>query len=209
MRVMILSAGKRMDRAAVQEIRSILDGARADIELVVVSLRPPSGELPVARHLVTGPHLRVGTTTTVMPTAPVAEVAAEPATPHDPSFAVDDDDEPSEAEESVTEQRPKPVPLPWGPARVKAAVRWRVRRLRRHPMARRARKLLVPSGAWSFALTCLRQPSVLDLARSCDVIVAVDTPSHQAAWAIARRVPGPQVTAGIVAARRLLTEGRS
>lgn len=207
MRIMILSAGKRMDRAAVQEIRSILDGARSDVELVVVSLRPPMGQLPVARHLVTGPHLRVGTGTTMVPTAPVVDDVPESGTPHDPSFAVDDE-EPAEAEESVTEQRPKPVPLPWGPARIKAAVRWRVRRLRRHPIARRIRRRLVPSGAWSFALTCLRQPSVSDLARTCDIIVAIDTPSHQAAWAIARKVPGPQVTAGIVAARRLLVEGR-
>jgi hypothetical protein len=205
---MILSAGKRMDRAAVQEIRSILDGAQPDIELVVVSLRPPIGELPVARHLVTGPHLRVGATTAMVPTTRVTEEVPQASTPHDPSFAVDDD-EPAEAEESVTEQRPKPVPLVWGPARVKAAVGWRVRRLRRHPVARRVRKLVVPSGALSFALTCLRQPSVIDLARTCDIIVAVDTPSHQAAWAIARKVPGPQVTAGIVAARRLLTESEA
>ena len=71
------------------------------------------------------------------------------------------------------------------------------------------RRAAVPSSSLAFALNSARQRDVLDAAAAADLVIAIDTPSQQAAWMIARRVKGPAVTAGVVAAGRLLVDQQS
>lgn len=219
MRILLLSGGGRLTPEAIIEVGSALGEAGVDVELAVASWHPPARPLPVAQHLVVGPHASWGRGTTKVTTAPPRPVA-----PPAPGTVVDDPGVPDAAPpETIPGAElpaadagsviglPRPTPSfaapRLGPARVRAAVGWRWRRLRRHPLLRRARRAILPSSSLAFALNSTRQPAVLEAAGAADLLIALDTPAQQAAWAIARRVPGPAVVAGVVAARRLLVDG--
>lgn len=230
MKIMLLSGGRRLTPDTIKEVASVLGSAGVDVEFSVASWLPPTRPLPVSQHLVIGPHVSMGRGTTMVATAPSRPIAqpspqtlvVDPGVPEPaPQEIVAGDDAPdvssmadqaaASSEERVADERPNAGPmskrLTWGPARVRAAVRWRWRRVRRHPVVRRARRALVPSSAIAFAINSRHQLSLLEAARDADLVVALDSPAYPAAWVIAQRVRGPAVVAGAVAARRLLVQG--
>lgn len=119
------------------------------------------------------------------------------------------------------------------PRRVRQAVRWRSRRLRRRTVRLASRQLrrargrrnelrYLPSTAVSsalrlrsdgiageFALATVRSAAVADLVRTSDVVVPVDQRSLKTAWLLARRHRGPAVIATTAAAARAIALRRA
>ena len=106
---------------------------------------------------------------------------------------------------------PPPAPLTARavPGRLAHGVGWRVRRARaavgRHPVARRVsgsakvravRRLAPDRTSATFTATTLLAREVNDAVATADLVVALDRNTHQAAWFLARRHPGPDVVVG-------------
>lgn len=102
------------------------------------------------------------------------------------------------------------------PARVKAALRWRARRLvrtarRSHPLRR------VPAGVRraiggipnEFALTLAGWQGAPVVVGNADLVLSLDSRSQKAAWVLARRVHGPAVVVSYPAAKRVLQQRRA
>jgi hypothetical protein len=107
------------------------------------------------------------------------------------------------------------------PRRVRKAIAWRVRRLKKatrthtpsavagvraHPLFRKARNRLTPGVSLGFAASCLRSGKVHAMASDTDLVVALDAASHRGAWTLAQRVQGPHVVIGIPAAQHILEQ---
>lgn len=213
MKIVLLSTGRGLRPEFIQELRANL-GLHDSDKVFLVAWQRSGVPLPVSRHLVIGPHLRVGGRATdqrvqlhALTPAPLEEAPAmsgpEPDTAG--SDAVLSDADP------LKEQLPV-----LHPRRVVQAVAWRARRLkkatsglaaiRRHPKFRRVRGRLSPDISLSFACNCLQARKVHDMMRDADLVVALDTASHRGAWTLAQKVSGPDVVIGLAAAKRLLEQ---
>ena len=107
------------------------------------------------------------------------------------------------------------------PRRMRKAVLWRVRRIKKaargkpasglaavrtHPQFRRVRNRLTPGVSLRFAASCLRAEKVHDMMRDSDLVVALDATSQLGAWTLAQKIPGPHVVIGLPAAKRIIDQ---
>ncbi|NYG07636.1 hypothetical protein BJ986_002123 [Phycicoccus badiiscoriae] len=141
------------------------------------------------------------------PETAFADEAAEPAEPSTPP-----------ARASKFTRAGVTHALRWRSNRVRRAVRSRTNRLsttlKGQPVVgrvvgsakvRRVRKAAARGTLASrYAAACLASRHVDDVLRVADVVVALDTPTHRAAWLLARRHPAPDVVVGLAAASRCL-----
>lgn len=221
MNVVLLTTGRGNRATMIHEARAEL-GLDVTDELRIVSWNPPPRPLPVSEHFVLGPVPRLFR-------APARATETVPYVPR--AAGVDHDPDLGDLEaEALGEQLPESMTLAsvpttatlplTDPARIKAALLWRVNRVkllkrkarhavnrvRRHPTFRRVRGLVLPGVSTGFALACLRAKPVHAMVARADVVVALDAGSHRGAWALARRVAGPHVVVGLAAAKRLVAE---
>lgn len=241
MKIIFLSTGRGLRPEFINGLREKLGLHESDV-VGLVSWQRPRFPLPVDRHLVLGPHLRVtGTLATVHRVQrrpePIATAAEELGA--DELGADELGTEELGAEELGAESPgdntslPKAAPatpqLPTlHPRRMKQAVAWRIRRLKRaerirrlerakrtqassrltgirtHPLFRKVRNRLSPGVSLGFAASCLRASMVHDLIRDADLVVALDAASQRGAWTLAQRVSGPEVVIGIPAAKYVI-----
>jgi hypothetical protein len=210
--IVFLSTGRGLHPAFVHDLRTDLGLDDSDT-VCLVSWQRPRAPLPVNRHLVVGPHLRIaGTLATVQRVQRRPDLLAHNAR-KSPSAKPND---PSRDPAASPSTRLTHLPV-YHPRRVRQAITWRLRRLRRlaktserlieirtHPRYRRARNLMTPGVSLAFATSCLRARKVHEMTRDASIVIALDTASHRGAWTLARRVAGPDVVVGIPAAKRLL-----
>ena len=230
MKIIFLSTGRGLRPEFISGLRERLGLHESDV-VGLVSWQRPRFPLPVDRHLVLGPHLRVaGTLATVQrvqrqrePIATaVEELGAEELGAESPGDNT-----------SLPKAAPATPRLPaLHPRRMKQAVAWRVRRLKRaerirrlerakrtqepsrltgirtHPLFRKVRNRLSPGVSLSFAASCLRAGMVHDLIRDADLVVALDAASQRGAWTLAQRVSDPEVVIGIPAAKYVIDQRR-
>jgi hypothetical protein len=229
-KIVLLSTGRGLRPEFIDDLAVKLGLHDSDV-VALVSWHPARAPMPVSRHLVLGPHLRVaGALATVQKVqrqpGPAAgnseELSADTA---GPTGAVTPTRADSPADDADTGAQDAPSLLPMlHPRRMRKAVAWRARRLRKavgartstglsgvrtHPQFRRIRNRLSPGVSLSFAASCLRAGKVHDMIRDADLVVALDASSHRGAWALAQKVAGPDIVIGVPAARRLVDEGRT
>jgi len=212
-KIVFLSTGRALRPALVNDLRASLDLQESD-EIGVVSWQRPRAPLPVKRHLVVGPHLRIaGTLATVQRVQRRPEPGT--ATPDSqPADRVDPASDGTQEADPTTHLTHLPV---YHPRRIRQAIAWRLRRLRRsaldsgrlveiraHPRFRRSRSQTPPGVSLGFATSCLRARKVHEMTRDADLVIALDAASHRGAWTLSRKVPGPDVVIGIPAAQRIL-----
>lgn len=113
------------------------------------------------------------------------------------------------------------------PHRVRAALRWRARRVQRRVLggapggptrvgrliqrllqSPRVKHLQADRAATRFAVAAAGDREIRAAVARADVVVGVDGGSHRAVWLLARRVPGPDVVIGMPAGKRVLSERR-
>jgi len=248
-KIIFLSTGRGMRPQVIQELREKLSLRDSDV-VCLVSWHPPRNPLPVDRHLVLGPVLRLaGDLATVHrvqrrpelfaaadeklrvaaasnPTAPAQPAhAADPASPADPASRTDATSPAAASSPTSASGAPRATGvthLPvFDPRRVRKAIAWRARRLKKaartrtpsavagvrgHPLFRKARNRLSPGVSLGFASSCLRSGKVHAMARDTDLVVALDAASHRGAWTLAQRVQGPHIVIGIPAAQHILEQ---
>jgi len=190
--------------------------ARPELTPAAVEDVPAAGEAPVVSKAPAGSEVAAAGEATAGSKVPAVPELAAPRRPADEA-----DDHTSAAR--ATQQVPVSIPH-----RVRKAVAWRARRLRRaarlkravplrfatsglnrvrrHPKFRKVRGRLSPSVSLGFAATCLRARRVHDLMGDSDLVIALDAASHRGAWILAQKVPGPDVVIGLPAATRLLEQ---
>jgi hypothetical protein len=227
-KIVFLSTGRGLRPETIDDLRTKLAVHDSDV-VAVVSWHPPRVPLPVDRHLVLGPHIRLagtlatdhrvelpGDRTPAVDTAAGAEPGRPGGTP------VESDAEGGDAGAAIPAAGAANRALELSmlhPRRLKQAAAWRVRRLNRavrtsskltgirtHPTYRKVRGRLSPRISVGFALGCLRAGNVHAMARDADIVVALDAASHRGAWTLAQRVAGPDVVIGLPAAKRLLEQ---
>ena len=226
MKIVLLSTGRGLRPERIEELRARLGLLPSD-RMCLVAWQRSGSPLPVDRHLVVGPHLLIGggrgTDQKVQQPAPLDALreasALEKGTAVDEGSAVEEGAPAnalvSEAAAARTREKLATAMLPvWHPRRVRSAVAWRVRRLkrrvslrkriRRNVQLRRIRNQLPSGASLGFAASCLWAGKVHNMTRAADIVIALDTPSHRGAWTLAKRVPGPDVVIGIPPAKRLL-----
>jgi len=244
-KIIFLSTGRGLRPEFINGLREKLGLHESDV-VDLVSWQRPRFPLPVSRHLVLGPHLRVtGTLATVhrvqRQREPIATAAAElgteePGTEEPGTEELDTEEPGAESpgeNTSPTEAAPATPQLPTlHPRRIRKAVAWRIRRLKRaerirrlkraertqassrltgirtHPLFRKVRNRLSPGVSLGFAASCLRAGKVHDLIRDADLVVALDAASQRGAWTLAQRVSGPEVVIGIPAAKYVIDRRR-
>jgi hypothetical protein len=213
-KVVFLSTGRGLRPPFINELRANLDLQDCDI-VCLVSWQRPRAPLPVNRHLVVGPNLRIaGTLATVQRVQRRPDLLALNA--QKAQSRNQSDPGPAPAGNHSTHLTHLPV---YHPRRLRQAIAWRLRRLRRsalssgrlieirtHPRFRKARNQMTPGVSLGFATSCLRARKVHEMTRDADIVIALDTASHRGAWTLARRVPGPDVVIGIPAAQRVLAQ---
>lgn len=235
MKIIFLSTGRGLRPEFINGLREKLGLHESDV-VDLVSWQRPRFPLPVSRHLVLGPHLRVtGTLATVhrvqRQREPIATAAAELGTEE---LGTEELGAESPGENtSPTEAAPATPQLPTlHPRRIRKAVAWRIRRLKRaerirrlkraertqassrltgirtHPLFRKVRNRLSPGVSLGFAASCLRAGKVHDLICDADLVVALDAASQRGAWTLAQRVSGPEVVIGIPAAKYVIDRRR-
>jgi len=226
MKIILLSTGRGLRPEVILDFRSKL-GLRDSDVLCLISWHPPRIPLPVDRHLVLGPQLRlVGDLATVHLVerrpelfSPAANAGRDPS----PAGSADSADSASSIKPaSAPGAAGTPAQLPvFHPRRLRKAVAWRVRRLKKaarthtptavtgvraHPVFRKVRNRLSPGASVGFASTCLWSSKVHAMTRDTDLVVALDAASQRGAWTLAKRVNGPDVVIGIPAAKLLLDQ---
>jgi hypothetical protein len=213
-KIVFLSTGRGLRPPFINDLRANLDLHDSD-QVCLVAWQRSRVPLPVKRHLVVGPHLRiVGTLATVQRVQRRAEMDIAPADTRQTSADRATDGLPEV--DPTTHLTHLPV---YHPRRVRQALSWRIRLLRRnveasdkfsglrtHPKYRRARNAMTPGVSLAFAASCLRSRTIHDMARDADLVVALDAASHRGAWTLAQMVSGPHVVIGVPAAKRLLAE---
>lgn len=221
MRIIILSTGRGLRSESIEELRNNL-GLQGSDELSLVTWRRSFHPLPVSRHLVLGPHPRLGRDAAI--DQRVQGHDANPVMMANDSSA---NETPAKGlaavGEAVTPERSVNTTAHLAvvhPRRVRQALLWRARRLSR-AVARGTRvslrslikgnllyRKVRPRGklgtSVGFAAGCLRAQMIHDLARHADLVVALDNASQRGAWTLAQRVPGPDVVVGVPAAKRLV-----
>lgn len=228
MKIVFLSTGSGLRPEYINALRARLDLHDSDV-VCLLSWLPPRRPLPVNRHLVIGPHLRVrGELATVQRVQrrpdlfPAAAPQAPPAAPELPAAEQlpAATQRASDAAGAHARAASATAQLPvLHPRRMRKALAWRVRRLKRaartqassgltgvrtHPKFRKVRNRLSPGVSLGFAAGCLRAGKVHEMIRDADLVVALDAASHRGAWTLAQKVPGPHVVIGVPSAKRLL-----
>ncbi|MFB6719814.1 hypothetical protein ACFCV3_06630 [Kribbella sp. NPDC056345] len=109
----------------------------------------------------------------------------------------------------------RPEPMPWGTARVKQAVRWRYRKVRRK-VGRAANKIgpvkFVRTSRTSKNLSkaywkrVQSRPDVREFLAQADVVIALDANAIWAGWHLGQERPDRPVVLGLPAARRELDQ---
>jgi hypothetical protein len=216
-KIVFLSTGRGLRPAFVNELRANLNLQESD-EMCVVSWQRPRAPLPVRRHLVVGPHLRIAGS---LATVQRVQRRPEPGTNPDSQSAdrVDPAVDGTPEADPTTHLTHLPV---YHPRRVRQALVWRTRLLREkveasdklsglrtHPRYRKARNAMTPGVSLAFASSCLRSRKVHDLIRDADIVIALDAASHRGAWTLSQRVSGPDIVIGIPAGKRILAERES
>jgi len=235
-KIIFLSTGRGLRPEFINGLREKLGLHESDV-VGLVSWQRPRFPLPVDRHLVLGPHLRVtGTLATVHrvqrrpePIATAAEELGADELGTEELGAEELGAESPGDNTSLPKAAPATPQLPTlHPRRMKQAVAWRIRRLKRaerirrlerakrtqassrltgirtHPLFRKVRNRLSPGVSLGFAASCLRASMVHDLIRDADLVVALDAASQRGAWTLAQRVSGPEVVIGIPAAKYVI-----
>jgi len=219
MKIILLSTGRGLRPEVIDEMRAKL-GLRDSDALSVISWHPPRIPLPVSRHLVLGPQLRVvGDLATVHRVqqpellAVDIEVSQTVGRTHPPGRG-------NAASAPGTGGTATHLPV-FHPRRLRQAIAWRVRRLKKaawtqapaglagvraHPAFRKVRNRLSPGASVGFATSCLRSGKVHAMTRDADLVVALDAASQRGAWTLAQRVHGPDVVIGIPAAKLILDQ---
>lgn len=223
MKIVFLSTGRGLRAEFIHDLRTKLGLDDSDV-VCLVSWHPARAPLPVNRHLVLGPHLRLaGDLATVQRVQrPPERIGAEADKPSVTSPAVAAGATMATGTGAGTGTVNATAHLPvLHPRRIRQAVAWRVRRLKKatrtrtsarlagvqtHPQFRRVRNRLTPGVSLSFAASCLRAGKVHDMARDADLVVALDAASHRGAWTLAQKVAGPDVVIGVPAAKRLVEQ---
>jgi hypothetical protein len=209
--IVLLTTARGARPSTVATLRDQLGvTGRDDITLGVVSLHVPRRPLPVATTLVVGPDPTVRRHARELPPAPPG---ADPT--------ADDDDvtwEDAATAEAEAGAPVSPRPIGGNLARVRHGLKWRVGRVRlavrAHPAARRVRQstkvrrlrhAVTPGGPGTkYAVAALRARNVGDLVAAADVVVALDTNTHKAAWLLARRHQRPAVVVGAPAGKAVI-----
>lgn len=213
MKIVFLSTGRGLRPPFINDLRAKLDLHDRDT-ICLVSWQRPRAPLPVNRHLVLGPNLRLAgslaTVQRVQRRPDLLALNAQRALAQSQSASG-----PSPADNHSTHLTHLPL---YHPRRIRQAISWRIRRLRRSaqtsarlvhistPRLRKARSAITPGVSLAFATSCLRARTVHDMTRDADIVIALDAASHRGAWTLARRVPGPDVVVGVPAAKRLLEQ---
>jgi hypothetical protein len=217
-KIVFLSTGRSLRPAFVNDLRANLDLRESD-EVCMVSWQRPRAPLPVRRHLVVGPHLRIAGS---LATVQRVQRRPEPGSTKPDSQPADRVDP---AQDSTPEVDPTThlTHLPvYHPRRVRQALVWRSRLIRKnveasdrlsglrtHPRYRKARNAMTPGVSLAFASSCLRSRKVHDMTRDADIVIALDAASHRGAWTLSQRVSGPDIVIGLPAGKRILAERES
>jgi hypothetical protein len=226
-KIVLLSTGRGLRPAFINDLRASLALHDSD-EIALVSWHRPRAALPVSRHLVLGPHLRIAgeLATAQRVQQPTDLPPADGLSPADGPILANGEEPPaggptpeSAARTHVLDETASLSVL--HPRRMRQALAWRIRRLRRtarnqsagrltglrtHPQFRRVRNRLTPGVSLAFAASSLRAGKVHDMIRDADLVVALDAASQRGAWTLAQRVQGPDIVIGIPAAKRLVEE---
>ena len=221
MKIVLLWTGRGLRPESVEELRANMGLIDLD-EVCLIAWQPSSLPLPVSRHLVIGLHRRAGRSLatdqrvelrhlTPMPVDEVTGIDEVPAV--DDATATEGAPDAATAALATAANRTAHLPV-LHPSRVRQALVWRARRVKRtasrrvkrHPLFRVVRNQRSSRTALGFATGCLLARKVHDMARDADLVVGLDTASHRGAWALAQKVPGPPVVIGVPAAKRLLEQ---
>ena len=204
MNIVILATARGLRPASFRTIRDELAVDPVSDVVTVVCAHRPYRPLPVDAVLWAGADYGLRRHATELPVAP-----------HD----VEESDENADDESA-----PVPPPVERTLARRLAhGVAWRARRVRfavnDHPVVSRARNstkvrkatnAVFPGGISArFAANALQARNVQRVVSTADVVIALDTNSHRAAWILARRHPGPDVVVGTAAGRRVIAARRA
>jgi hypothetical protein len=221
-KVVLLWTGRGLSPEAVEELQANMGLIDSD-EVCLVAWQRSGLPLPVSRHLVIGLHRQMSRGLATDQGVQRRQLTPEPVqvTGVDGLPAVDDataTEEASAATVALAKTASHTADLPvLHPSRVRQAVAWRARRvkrsdsiraLRRHPLFRAVRNQLSLRTALGFAASCLLARDVHDMTREADLVVGLDTASQRGAWTLAQKVPGPDVVMGVPAAKRLLEQHR-
>lgn len=175
--LLLLGSQRTAHEAVAESVRTMREGGA---EVSLASRVVPSEALRDAcdRVAVIGPGLTAGAILNEQVAAAAAQAAAAPP--------------------------PEP---PSGAARVRAAVEWRARRVRRG-VARRTAKargaFVEPTKCWS---DVRHSAEAMAWAASADVVCAVDAPMVRAAWLLGRRRAEPEILYGLAAAEGAVARG--
>jgi hypothetical protein len=211
-KIVFLSTGRGLRPPFINALRTDLDLHDGDT-VCLVSWQRPRAPLPVNRHLVVGPHLRIaGSLATVQRVQRRPDLLALNA--QKAKSRKQSDPGPAPTQDHSTRLTHLPV---YHPRRIRQAIAWRIRRIRRSgqasgrlieirhlPHLRRTSNQTTRVVSLGFATSCLRARMVHDMTRDADIVIALDAASHRGAWTLARRVAGPDVVIGIPAAQRVL-----
>ena len=88
----------------------------------------------------------------------------------------------------------------WNRARIKAGLRWRLKRAKRSTAAGHARRLLLGGPSRQLWRRARRHSQAQHLIKNADLFVAIDTVGIRTAWHLARRHPTTGAVVGLTAA---------
>lgn len=205
MNIVILATARNLRPASFRTIREELGVLDGEDTVTVVTAHRPYRPLPVDQTLRTGADLTLRRHATSLP---VAAVDAS------------DDDEGDDDGSASTGTSTAPAPLPrrlahgvaWRARRVRFAVRDnpKVSRVRNSTKVRKVTNAFLPGGVSArYALNTVRAREVRAALDRADVVVALDSHTHRAAWLLARRHSGPDVVVGTAAGRRVIAARRT
>lgn len=207
MKVVLVDTGRSRAASNVEAWREQLDLVPSD-EVALISWLPPKGALPVVDHLVFGPKLDWMRSEPQRPAVGGERRHAESTSVWDlprthPRRLAGAAARRVRKVNDVAERRLQPVmrrvpggmTSPWDLFSSTSPVARRVRR-----------KAGVKSDgvATDYAIAVARSRDAADLVRWADLLVPVDPKSRKAAWALAKRVPGPEVPIDMNSAKRVV-----
>lgn len=202
MNIVILATARNLRPASFRTIREELGVVDGQDTVTVVTAHRPYRPLPVEATLRTGADLSLRRHAIVLPVAAL-DTSEEP-----------DDEAPGDA----SPEAPTPLPrrlahgVAWRVRRVRFAVRDnpKVSRVRNSTKVRKVTNAFLPGGVSArFAINTVRAREVKDVLGAADVVVALDSHTHRAAWLLARRHPDPDVVVGTAAGRRVIAARRA
>lgn len=234
MRILLLSTQRGQSPERLADWTSQLPLGDGDA-VSVISAHYPRGPLPIAHHIVLGAgalahgrHAPVAPGSVTWREGALSEAARINARDSDPGVAADRDADPMDADPMAdgAESGPKPRSithaLRWRTRRVQLAVRRarqeqpalrtvdaQLSRLGSSTKVNRVVNKLTPGGLGKeFALKARRSPLTNKLFAQADLVVALDTNTHLAAWLLARKHPRPKVVSTLAAGKQFIDSSR-